>query len=242
MSTENQIALIESLIIRGGDPSWLSSIEVNRRRCRGGQRPGRTQDSRGASHRSTAHSDRGYARRHLRPLWARWRGRRLVFSAARGERFNAADWHKRAWLPARRAAGLPTLQFHDLRHSAVPLCIAIGANLLRSAAGSATAPCRSPPTSTGTYSRDQRSGHRPARQSATSRTPPPHDTTTTIDGPDGSTPVRRLRPSLQPARRTQRSQHGLGTSSTDPDLRCVVVISLYDLFLPGLSGSLCNRA
>ncbi|HZA75014.1 MAG TPA: tyrosine-type recombinase/integrase [Acidimicrobiales bacterium] len=43
----------------------------------------------------------------------------LVLSAARGGRLHAANWHKRAWVPARRAAGLPTLRFHDLRHSAV---------------------------------------------------------------------------------------------------------------------------
>jgi integrase len=55
----------------------------------------------------------------------------LVFSAARGGRLNAANWHKRAWVPARRAAGLPALRFHDLRHSAVPLWIAMGANLLQ---------------------------------------------------------------------------------------------------------------
>jgi integrase len=44
----------------------------------------------------------------------------LVFSAARGGRLNAANWHERAWVPARQAAELPTLRFHDLRHSAVP--------------------------------------------------------------------------------------------------------------------------
>jgi integrase len=55
----------------------------------------------------------------------------LVFTAERGGRLNPANWHKRAWLPARRAAGLPTLRFRDLRHSAVPLWIAMGANLLQ---------------------------------------------------------------------------------------------------------------
>ena len=55
----------------------------------------------------------------------------LVFSADRGGRLHAANWHKRAWVPARRAAGLPTLRFHDLRHSAVPLWVAMGANLLQ---------------------------------------------------------------------------------------------------------------
>jgi integrase len=55
----------------------------------------------------------------------------LVFSAPRGGRLHAANWHKRAWIPARGAAGFPTLRFHDLRHSAVPLWIAMGANLLQ---------------------------------------------------------------------------------------------------------------
>jgi integrase len=55
----------------------------------------------------------------------------LVFSAPRGGRLHAANWHKRAWVPARQAAGLPALRFHDLRHSAVPLWIAMGANLLQ---------------------------------------------------------------------------------------------------------------
>jgi integrase len=55
----------------------------------------------------------------------------LVSSAERGGRLHAANWHKRAWVPARRAAGLPRLRFHDLRHSAVPLWVATGANLLQ---------------------------------------------------------------------------------------------------------------
>jgi len=55
----------------------------------------------------------------------------LVFSAERGGRLNAANWHKRAWVPARNSARLPTLRFHDLRHSAVPLWVAMSANLLQ---------------------------------------------------------------------------------------------------------------
>jgi integrase len=55
----------------------------------------------------------------------------LVFSAERSGRLKAANWHKRAWVQARHAAGLPTLRFHDLRHSAVPLWVAMGANLLQ---------------------------------------------------------------------------------------------------------------
>jgi hypothetical protein len=46
----------------------------------------------------------------------------------------------------------PSLRFRDLRHSAVPLLVAMGANLLQVSAGSATARCRSRPTSTDTAS------------------------------------------------------------------------------------------
>jgi hypothetical protein len=41
----------------------------------------------------------------------------LVFSAERSGRLNAANWHKRAWVQARHAAGLPTLRFHDVDDS-----------------------------------------------------------------------------------------------------------------------------
>jgi integrase len=55
----------------------------------------------------------------------------LVFTAQRGGRLHAANWHKRAWVAARANAGFPSLRFHDLRHSAVPLWVAMGANLLQ---------------------------------------------------------------------------------------------------------------
>jgi integrase len=55
----------------------------------------------------------------------------LVFTAERGGRLHAANWHKRAWVKARANAGFPSLRFHDLRHSAVPLWVAMGANLLQ---------------------------------------------------------------------------------------------------------------
>jgi integrase len=55
----------------------------------------------------------------------------LVFTAERGGRLHAANWHKRAWVTARANAGFPSLRFHDLRHSAVPLWVAMGANLLQ---------------------------------------------------------------------------------------------------------------
>jgi integrase len=35
------------------------------------------------------------------------------------------------WKPAREAARFPSLRFHDLRHSAVPLWVEMGANLLQ---------------------------------------------------------------------------------------------------------------
>jgi integrase len=55
----------------------------------------------------------------------------LVFTAARGRRLHAGNWHGDVWKPAREAAGLPTLHFHHLRHSAVPLWVETGANLLQ---------------------------------------------------------------------------------------------------------------
>lgn len=55
----------------------------------------------------------------------------LVFTASRGGRLHAGNWHGDVWKPAREAAGLPTLRFHHLRHSAVPLWVETGANLLQ---------------------------------------------------------------------------------------------------------------
>lgn len=55
----------------------------------------------------------------------------LAFTARHGGRIYAANWHRYVWTPARTAAGFPKLRFHDLRHSAVPVWIAMGANLLQ---------------------------------------------------------------------------------------------------------------
>ena len=52
-------------------------------------------------------------------------------AAAKGGRLYAGNWHGDVWKPAREAAGFPTLRFHDLRHSAVPLWVEMGANLLQ---------------------------------------------------------------------------------------------------------------
>jgi len=55
----------------------------------------------------------------------------LVFTAVRGGRLHAGNWHGDVWTAARAAAGFPTLHFHHLRHSAVPLWVEMGANLLQ---------------------------------------------------------------------------------------------------------------
>ena len=55
----------------------------------------------------------------------------LVFTATKGGRPYAGNWHGDVWTPARKTAGFPTLRFHDLRHSAVPLWVDMGANLLQ---------------------------------------------------------------------------------------------------------------
>lgn len=55
----------------------------------------------------------------------------LVFTAKRGGRLYAGNWHGDVWKPAREAAGFPKVRFHDLRHSAVPLWVETAANLLQ---------------------------------------------------------------------------------------------------------------
>jgi hypothetical protein len=119
----------------------------------------------------------------------------LVFSAPRGGRLHAANWHKRAWLPARRAAGWPTLRFHNLRHSAVPLWIAMGANLLQVSRwlGHSTVQITAdvyghlfPETNDLVIGRLDK-----ALQASL---PTPTDTTATVNDPTATTRVRPLRP------------------------------------------------
>ena len=55
----------------------------------------------------------------------------LVFTASRGVRLHAGNWHGDVWKPSPEAAGFPSLRFHHLRHSAVPLWVDTGANLLQ---------------------------------------------------------------------------------------------------------------
>ena len=52
----------------------------------------------------------------------------LVFAGPQGGALRVTLFRRRFWLPATRAAGLGGLRIHDLRHTAVALWIAAGAN------------------------------------------------------------------------------------------------------------------
>jgi integrase len=52
----------------------------------------------------------------------------LVFTAPQGGPLRVNGFRARVWRPATRAAGLDGLRIHDLRHTAVALWIAAGAN------------------------------------------------------------------------------------------------------------------
>jgi integrase len=52
----------------------------------------------------------------------------LVFTAPAGGPLRVNVFRARVWRPATRAAGLEGLRIHDLRHTAVALWIAAGAN------------------------------------------------------------------------------------------------------------------
>jgi integrase len=51
-----------------------------------------------------------------------------VFTAPQGGPLRVTGFRARVWRPATRAAGLDGLRIHDLRHTAVALWIAAGAN------------------------------------------------------------------------------------------------------------------
>jgi integrase len=55
----------------------------------------------------------------------------LVFTNAAGGMELPNTWIRREFYPARQAAGLPDLRFHDLRHFAVSQLIAQGADILQ---------------------------------------------------------------------------------------------------------------
>jgi integrase len=52
----------------------------------------------------------------------------LVFAGLHGGALRVTLFRQRFWLPAIKAAGLDGLRIHDLRHTAVALWIAAGAN------------------------------------------------------------------------------------------------------------------
>src|SRR5262249_61495470 len=52
----------------------------------------------------------------------------LVFGNTRGGPIGGSIFNKRHWQPARQAAGLDCLRFHDLRRTAVALAVAQGAH------------------------------------------------------------------------------------------------------------------
>jgi integrase len=54
----------------------------------------------------------------------------LVFTAPEGGPLRRSNYRHKVWLPAIARAGLDGLRFHDLRHTAVALWIAAGANVL----------------------------------------------------------------------------------------------------------------
>ncbi len=75
-----------------------------------------------------------------------------VFTAEKGGVLRTSNFRVKVWLPAVRVAGLAPLRPHDLRHTAVALWIAAGANPRRSASGPGTPPSASRWTATATCS------------------------------------------------------------------------------------------
>jgi integrase len=53
----------------------------------------------------------------------------LVFTSPRGGPLRHTNFRRRVWLPALKAAGLPVIHFHDLRHTGNMLAAGAGANL-----------------------------------------------------------------------------------------------------------------
>jgi integrase len=53
----------------------------------------------------------------------------LVFTAPQGGPLDYTHWRRRVWLPATRAAGLPTIGFHDLRRTAATALLLEGVDV-----------------------------------------------------------------------------------------------------------------
>jgi integrase len=71
---------------------------------------------------------RHQVRQNVRQLIAgpRWEHNDLVFANAVGRPINVANLRLRSFLPLLRRAGLPTIRFHDLRHTAATLLLSKG--------------------------------------------------------------------------------------------------------------------
>jgi integrase len=53
----------------------------------------------------------------------------FVFVSPDGARLHYSNWRRGVWLPAREAAGLPDLNFHDLKHTAGTALLEEGVNI-----------------------------------------------------------------------------------------------------------------
>jgi integrase len=73
----------------------------------------------------------------------RWTDTGFVFTTRRGEPLSPYSVTKQ-WSTIRVKAGVPSLRFHDLRHTAVSLLLALGVPRTSSARSSGTATSRSP--------------------------------------------------------------------------------------------------
>lgn len=77
----------------------------------------------------------------------------LVFRSPEGGPMRLASWRRRFWLSAEARAGLVGSRIHDLRHTAVALWIATGANPEQVSTRAGHTSVSSPSTATGTCSR-----------------------------------------------------------------------------------------
>ncbi len=67
------------------------------------------------------------ARRH--EVLTAGNGDAFVFVSPEGTRLHYSNWRIRVWLPARTAADLPDLNFHDLKHTAGTALLDEGINI-----------------------------------------------------------------------------------------------------------------
>ena len=61
-------------------------------------------------------------------------GTALVFEAPNGGPIRRSNWHRRVWVPIRKAAGLDSLRYHDLRHAAASALLGAGIDVATTAA------------------------------------------------------------------------------------------------------------